>query len=491
MRSATSVFPRQGSEVTAWDLQTDVVIVGFGGAGATAAIAAGTAGAEVVVAECTGGHGGSAAVSAGYLYLGGGTSLQKACGFEDTPENMFRFLMAATGPGPNEDKLRLYCERSVEHFDWIVDLGVPFKAGLFDDPVWEVPTDDGLTWSGGENAYPFNEIADPAPRAHIPQAQDKVSGERSSGWVLMKTLADRALDAGVKTEYNLRAERLVVDDDGAVTGVVFRRFGEEVAIRARRGVVLASGGFAANGEMLARHAPRLIGRVRVGTDADDGLGIRMAQAVGGVVRHMEAAEAGSMVTPALLVQSVMVDPSGQRFINEDTYPGRIGQAALHRYDGQVLVVVDAEGHESLPPADRALNEPAHVCETLSELEAATGLPAGSLQTTVAFYNEHAQRGEDPLFHKRARFLRPLHPPYGVVDLRAHRAMYGIFTLGGLVTSVDGEVEDLDGNVIPGLYAAGRTTSGVPSWGYLSGTSLGDATFFGRRAGAAAARAESR
>ena len=100
------------------------------------------------------------------------------------------------------------------------------------------------------------------------------------------------------------------------------------------------------------------------------------------------------------------------------------------------------------------------------------------------YNRHAEKGEDPVFHKRAEFLRPLKSPFGGVELTGRP--YAVFTLGGLVTTVDGEVIGAGGQAIPGLYAAGRATWGIPSWGYASGTSLGDGTFFGRRAGRAAA-----
>lgn len=483
--SNDSVFARPASEVRSWDLESDVVVVGYGGAGVCAALAARAAGAEVLALERAGGPGGSAGLSAGYLYLGGGTSLQKACGFDDTPEEMFKFLMAATGPDPDEAKVRTYCDGSVEHFEWIVAQGVPFKPTLYGDPTWEVLTDDGLAWSGGENAHPFNEIARPAPRAHIPQMQGKVMMERSGGWLLMKVLTERAADAGTKVEVDIRVDRLVVDGDGRVVGVVGVRFGDEVTIRARRGVVLAAGGFAANRRMLAQHAPRLARKsAPVGTDTDDGRGIRMAQAVGAAVKHMEAAEAGMSIAPPLLVRSVLVNRDGQRFINEDTYPGRVGQAALYRQGGRVVAVLDDEAFEAVPPLERLGARPTWVAETLEELEAHAGLPSGSLVSTVTYYNDHAGRGEDPQFHKAARWLRPLQPPFGAIELNG----FGVFTLGGLHTTVEGEVLDLDGGRIPGLFAAGRVASGVPAWGYLSGTSLGDATYFGRRAGAAAAAA---
>ena len=97
-------------------------------------------------------------------------------------------------------------------------------------------------------------------------------------------------------------------------------------------------------------------------------------------------------------------------------------------------------------------------------------------------------GEDPLFHKGPAWVRPLVPPIGAVDLRIGPAPYAPFTLGGLETTVEGEVLDVAGDAIGGLFAAGRTTAGVCSFGYASGLSIGDSTIFGRLAGASAASA---
>src|ERR1051325_5159490 len=104
-----------------------------------------------------------------------------------------------------------------------------------------------------------------------------------------------------------------------------------------------------------------------------------------------------------------------------------------------------------------------------------------LSSTVEMYNRCAARGEDPVFHKGARFLQPLNtPPYAIIDCRTSKALYATFTLGGLRTLPGGEVLDPDACVISGLYAAGRTTSGIAAWGYVSGISLADGMFFGRK-----------
>lgn len=483
--STSPVPPRPESEVLRWDAEADVVVVGYGCAGASAAIGAREAGASVLVLERAGAGGGASSMAGGEIYLGGGTPIQKACGFDDTPQAMYDFLMAATGPAPNQEKISIYCERSVDHFDWLVECGVVFKPSFYSAPCWEPPTDDGLVYTGGENAWPFNEIAPPAPRGHVPQIQNKRIMEKSGGWELMRHLSATAEGRGSEVRADSRVTRLVVDRDGTVVGVMVRSFGADVAVRARKGVVLASGGFAANKDMVARHAPAVAGQMLLGTDGDDGTSILLGQGLGAAVAHLDAAEAALPSTPAMVYPSILVNQFGQRFINEDTYCGRIGQMAVFHQQARCSLVLDEEIFESVPESDRWGARPTYVAETVAELEAEMELPAGSLRATVDLYNRHAERGEDPVFHKRSEYLRPLRSPFGAVALSG--LPYATFTLGGLVTTVDGEVVGPGGSPIPGLYAAGRATTGIPSWGYASGTSLGDGTFFGRRAGQAAAR----
>src|ERR1700756_1020358 len=112
MSDATSVRPRRAADIAAWDLEADVVIAGYGIAGVSAAIEAARAGADVLVLERTSGWGGAAALAGGFVYLGGGTPIQKACGFEDSVDNMRTFLCAAMGPGADVDRIADHCAGS-------------------------------------------------------------------------------------------------------------------------------------------------------------------------------------------------------------------------------------------------------------------------------------------------------------------------------------------------------------------------------------------
>jgi len=273
-----------------------------------------------------------------------------------------------------------------------------------------------------------------------------------------------------------------------VVGILAKQYGTEVAVRARRGVVLATGRFAYNDDMVAAHAPALVGRPAASVQEHDGASIRMAQALGADLAHLDATEVMIRCDPQLMARGILVNARGQRFVQEDTYPGRIAQHVLLRNDNQAFLVLDeaayADGVVAPTATPQLCRQPTWVCETVEELEADMGLPEGSLQSTVELYNRHAAHGQDPVLDKKPEWTRPIGAPIAAIDLRGQT---GGFPLGGLRNSVDAEVLHVSGAPIPGLYAAGRCAAGLAAWGYASGISLGDSSFFGRRAGAKAAQ----
>ncbi|HET8582352.1 MAG TPA: FAD-dependent oxidoreductase, partial [Jatrophihabitans sp.] len=330
-----SVRPVPVSAISRWDDEADVVVVGFGAAGASAALEAACAGASTVVLERAGAAGGAAALSDGFVYLGGGTPEQQAAGYDDSVENMRAFLLAACGPEPDVEKVEVYCARSLKHRSWLVARGVRFLGTVIATANGTSPIDgEGLMFTGGENAYPFDELATPAPRGHV------VQGGRPGGAQLMAALTAAALAAGVRASYDTRAERLVVDPGGAVVGVVASRYGAPVAVRARTGVVLTAGGFINDPAMVAAYAPSVHPtKLRLGTDGDDGRGIRMAAAAGARVKRMDAIECAlPFNAPRSLLHGIFVNRFGQRFVNEDTYMGRVGQAALVGQGGEAYLI---------------------------------------------------------------------------------------------------------------------------------------------------------
>lgn len=472
------IMPLHADEIDGWTHEADVVVVGFGCAGACAAIESAEAGADVLVLEAASMGGGTSAMSGGIIYLGGGTPVQQTCGFDDTPRAMEAFLRAACGPGVDEEKLADFCADSVEHFGWLVEHGVPFEGRYHPEHDREPPDDSGLCYSGGEDAWPFNEIATPAPRGHHPKFPD------AAGGFLMQRLIEAVNVAGARVVTAATVERLVVDAAGRVVGVEARIDGQPSVVHARRGVVLAAGGFTFNPEMVQQHCPQ-VARVNVpiGTPFDDGRAIRMAQGVDAAVTGMEHIEVGiPLAPPRSVVRGILVNAEGRRFINEDTYAGRVGKESLLGQDGQMYFVHSDETFA----VNIAGYQAKWVADTAEELEAEIGFPPGALVDTLDRYNRDAASGVDSEFHKAAEWVVPLHPPFGVVDMRVEKSFYASFTLGGLRTAPDGSVLHEDGGVIAGLFGAGRTTAGIAGAGYVSGISLADGTYFGRRAGKAAA-----
>jgi len=476
-------------DVARWSVETEVIVVGFGAAGASVAIEAARAGANVTLFEATSGNGGTSALSGGEIYLGGGggTPIQRAAGFDDRTEDLYKYLLMAGGPNVDEAKVRVYADGSLAHYEWLTAQGVEYRNSYIAERTIEPSTDDCLIWSGSEEAWPFVNEARPAPRGHCP----KFVG-MGGGRYVMDVLARRVVELRVDVRYDHRALALVTDDAHRVHGLILRAGGETLFARARKGVVLCTGGFVMNREMVRRHAPWMLrSNFPIGT-VDDGSGIRLGLSAGGAAINM----AEGFVTlpwypPGSLVKGIFVNERGQRFVNEDCYHGRVSQFILQQPGNRIWLLADAASYQPMEFQALSRVEIGAAGETWEEVERDLGLPERSLVATVELYNRNAARGEDPLFHKARHWLAPLEkPPFVALDCRIDHCFYSSFTLGGLDTLPTGEVLTEDRSVVSGLYAAGRTACGLPRWGggYSSGMSLADATFFGRQAGAQAARA---
>lgn len=469
------------SEIDEWHDEADVLIVGYGGAGACAAIEAARAGADTLVFERASGGGGTTAMAAGHIYLGGGTRVQKACGYDDSAENLLRYL-EASAEDPDPEKFRLYAEGSVAHFDWLESLGVPFNDSIHEARTNMQQSAECLLWSGNEKAWPYRDQATPAPRGH------KVAKEGDAGPLLFAKLDEAARAAGARIQADTRVLTLVIDETGRTVGLIARQDRQDRAFRARRGVVLCAGGFAMDEAMFKRHIPRLAGRVlAIGNPYDDGAGLRMGLAARGAGIHLDDYHITlPFYPPASLTFGIFVNAQGQRFVAEDAYHGRIGEIASRQPQGKVYLIVDdtSFGRPEIDGFELAATE-----ESIADLERALELPAAALQHTVDYYNQHARRGEDPLLHKASNWLRPIETaPFAALECSLGKAPYMAFSLGGLWTRASGEVLTEDGEIVAGLYAAGRNSCGIArsAEGYASGTCIGDATFFGRLAGRAAA-----
>ena len=195
--------------VTSWSDEVDVLVIGFGIGGGCAAVSAAAAGARVLVLERAAVAGGTTSLAGGHFYLGGGTAVQEATGHPDSPEEMYKYLVAVSRQ-PDHDKIRAYCEGSVEHFNWLEDLGFQFERSYFPGKAVIQPNTEGLMFTGNEKVWPFLEKAVPAPRGHkVP-----VPGDTGGASMVIDLLLKRAASLGVQIRYETGATELIVDDVG-------------------------------------------------------------------------------------------------------------------------------------------------------------------------------------------------------------------------------------------------------------------------------------
>lgn len=465
-------------DVTEWSDDVDVLVIGFGMGGGCAAVSAAEAGARVLVLERAAIAGGTTAMAGGHFYLGGGTAVQEATGHADTADEMFKYLMAVS-PDPDPVKIRAYCDGSVEHFNWLEALGFQFERSYYPEKAVIQPNTEGLMYTGNELVWPYRDEAVPAPRGHkVP-----VPGDTGGAGMVVELLAKRAGELGVTVRYETGATALVLDEAGAVVGATWKHFGDTGTVRAKS-VVIAAGGFVMNPDMVAEYTPKLSEKPFVlGSTYDDGLGIRLGVSAGGSTRNMhEIFVTAPVYPPSKLLTGIIVNREGRRFVAEDSYHSRTSGFVMDQPDNAAYLIVDSE-HMERP------NFP--LCpfidgwETVAEMEAGLGIPTGQLEQTLDSYNRHAAQGEDPEFHKHPKYLAAQDSgPWGAFNLTLGKAMYAGFTLGGLRTDADARVLTETGEPVGGLYAAGASASNIAQdgKGYSSGTRLGEASFFGRRAG---------
>ena len=526
----------------AWDDEADVVVVGFGGAGACAALEANTNGARVLVLDRFHG-GGATAISGGVFYAGGGTHIQSEAGVTDDADEMFHYLSLEVQGVVSEETLRDFCDKSVDNLTWLEEHGVPFEASLCPYKT-SYPTDDYyLYYSGNEGFTPYKEAAKPAPRGH------RAKGAGLPGESFYEPLRESAHRAGIQVEYETRVTRLVIDSKNRVLGVEYRqiqkglwsqlyrklhqagiaivKYNPKLAaklrercfrieaehsvlkrVRAANGVVLAAGGFIYNRQMVKEIAPKYRTGMPLGTPADNGSGILLGQSVGGKTDLMDRISAWRFINPPeAFAKGMIINQQGERYINEFRYGAAVGEAMVEENDGVAILVINGElkkiAREQCKPgkAQWFQRAPALLnlwfnskeAKSVEELAKVAKVPVDALRRTLDEYNDAADGKTADRFHKDTDKMHAMrNGPYFAINagIKSKRFPCPTLTLGGLVVDErTGQVKGEDGGVIPGLYAAGRNAVGVCSRQYVSGLSIADCVYSGRRAGGAAARGE--
>ena len=525
-----------------WDVTVDVAVIGFGGAGAAAAIEARDQGASVVAVDRFNG-GGSTKISGGIVYAGGGTVIQKEAGVEDSPENMFNYLLHETGDAVSEEALRQFCQDSAANLDWLMEQGVPFQASQCPFKTSYPSNDYYFYYSGNEAFPPYTNSATPAPRGH------RAHGRGVSGAALFNPMQQSARDKGVSILTQHRAMGLITDEAGKVIGVQLSRFApgslpgwlhrqlydlliylryaamyvapitwliraaleslekhfsEAVSLRATRGVVLSSGGFFYNRDMVSQYAPKDLPGMPLGTIGDDGSGILMGESVRGQAHLMGNVSQWRFVNPPeSFIRGILVDRDGRRICNEMYYGAQLSQQIMEKADGQAWLILDRklarQALQEIGPSRAMWFQSAAAllflylarkkAPSLDKLAEKLNMAPGRLQSTVSAYNELAASDADDPMGKPKDYHAVLDEgPWYALDCRVDGAVRNpSITLGGLIVDEgSGEVLDDDGKAIGGLYAAGRCAVGVASHSYVSGLSIAGCIFSGRRAGRHAA-----
>jgi 3-oxo-5alpha-steroid 4-dehydrogenase len=265
-----------------------------------------------------------------------------------------------------------------------------------------------------------------------------------------------------------------------------------------------AGGYIANTEIVAHYAPAFRGGLQLGTSGDDGSGIALAVGAGAAADRLENVSAWRFITPpAAFLSSLIVDDKGQRIVDESRYGAAIGQAMVTRHGGRGWILADArlmaEARKQLwgqslwfqRMQSSALFSVGVRGASLHKVARKAGVDPDGLTATVEAHNHAIESGEPDPVGKPAEFTRLVGAgPYTLLNISIRPSLVNpcpMFTLGGVTVNEDtGQVAAQDGSPIPGLYAAGRTAIGICSNSYVSGLSLADCVFSGRRAGAHAA-----
>ncbi|WP_120966896.1 FAD-binding protein [Comamonas sp. lk] len=526
-----------------WSDSADVVVVGWGAAGASAAIEARAQGADVLVIDRFSG-GGASVLSGGVVYAGGGTRYQKQAGYEDSPEAMADYLKHEANGVVSEQTLARFSRESVSNLDWLEKQGVRFDSSMPKYKTSYPPDGVYLYYSGNEvvPAYGNSKLqARPAPRGH------RVVAKGQSGATFFAALKQSTLDSGARALTQARVRRLVREQaTGRIIGVevwvlpegdarterhkkldelvakwrlyqapraqagrreaaqIENEMGEKRFIRAHKAVILSTGGYIFNADLMEQHAPAYKPGWLTGAAGCDGSGLRLGQSVGGVGKDLHNISAWRFITPpSAWPKGLVVNARGERFCNEQVYGAKLGYEMMEKQGGKAWLIIDGSlrrqatwqclfgglwAFQSMP-ALALMYKVALKGSSVADLARKMGADAATLQRQFDEANA-AARGEREDAMGKSKDMR--HEFKGgslfAIDISINQKMFplAVLSLGGLqVNEDDGGVLDGAGQNIPGLFAAGRTAIGIASSRYVSGLSLADCVFSGRRAGRAA------
>ena len=490
-------------------VDTDIVIVGAGGAGMTAALTATSEGKSVVIVESQPVVGGNSVRATGGMNAGKTvyqdenefgesagvektlktaaekyadnatiTALAKTVseqwaayqadpkGYFDSVELMELDTMIG-GKGINDPALvETLCSNSADAIDWLDEHGITLHS---------------VSSFGGASVK----------RIHRPV--DAEGKTLSVGSYMIPLLEENCEKAGVQMMLNTTATEILTDDNGAAVGIkATGASGETITINAKA-VVLTTGGFGANLDMVTEYKPELKGFMTTNAAGAQGQGIEMATAVGADTVDMDQIQIHPTVeanTAALITEglrgdgAVLINAEGKRFIDEVGTRDVVSAAEIAQTGSYSWLVVDQAMVDASSVIQGYIKKGYTVTgQTYEELAKAMGVDEAAFAETMKTWNGYVAAKNDPDFG-RTSFAKALDTaPYYAIKVTA-----GVHhTMGGLKINTNTEVLKADGSVIPGLFAAGEVTGGVHGANRLGGNAVADFTVFGRIAGAAASK----
>ncbi len=457
---------KRESEYTA-----DVIVIGAGGAGLTAAITAADNGASVIVLEKMPIQGGNTLISGGE-YAAPGNWIQTEEGIEDNAEQFYNDILKG-GDNENDPSLvRVLAENALAGANWLKDyIGMEFE--------------DHMLFFGGHSVE----------RSLVPK--------NATGYEMISKLTAKLDEKNVSLHKNTAATELIQNQEGKVTGVKAQYGNQTVTYNANKAVILATGGFGANLDMRVKYNETMNENIlSTNTVGSKGDGIEMAERIGAQLTDMEYiqtyptcdAQSGALLYVGdvrMEGRSILVNKEGRRFVEELERRDVISNAVIEQTGGVSYMFWDesAMSDSGLAITHEAeyngliLRKQLVKADTIEESAVFFDIDAAELKKTVENYNQYAKDGKDLEFNKRGELVPFGEGPYYIMVSKP--AVH--HTMGGVKINTEAQVVDIDGNVIDGLFAAGEVTGDIHGTNRLGSDAIADITVFGRIAGQNAAK----
>ena len=453
--AAPRSFADEAAQTTIDGGEYDIIVVGSGGAGMAATVGAVDQGAKVLLLEKMPVAGGNTCFAEGGMNACC-TRFQKEAGIEDSVDLMASDTYKGGHEKGNMELIRHMCEGSSDAIDWLASMGIVLSK---------------LGTSGGASVK----------RIHRPESGEAV------GKYIVKGMTEQCRQRGVSAVCNTKVEEILMDD-GKVAGVrATNPNGLPIEYRCKA-LIVATGGFGANKEMLAQYRPELRDAVTTNQPGTQGDGIVFSTAVGADTVDIDQIQVHPTVeqtTATLLSENIrgdgaiLVNADGVRFTNELLTRDRVSEAEWAQPGRGAFAVFDQSVHDNNLSIEEKFvaRNLIHVADNFNDLAKLMGVPEDAFVATVNSYNDNIANGvDDPL--GRTKSLNPLvKPPYYALPVApgVHHCM------GGLRVNAAAEVLDADGSVIPGLFAAGEVTGGIHGGNRLGGNAVCDINVNGRQA----------